>query len=34
MAQNIDKRSFGYKRRLEALQTVPKQIPTIIGSVE
>lgn len=30
MSQNIDKRSSGYKRRLEALQTAPEQIPTMI----
>lgn len=30
MSHNIDKRSSGYKRRLEALQTAPEQIPTMI----
>lgn len=30
VSQNIDKRSSGYKRRLEALQTAPEQIPTMI----
>lgn len=30
VSQNIDKRSSGYKRCLEALQTAPEQIPTMI----
>ncbi|MBY6085952.1 transposase [Priestia flexa] len=30
VSQNIDKRSSGYKRRLEALQTAPEQIPAMI----
>jgi len=33
MSQNIDKRSSGYKRRLEALQTAPEQTPTMIGAL-
>ncbi|ERN51174.1 IS4 family transposase [Alkalihalophilus marmarensis] len=30
MSDQIDKRSSGYKRRLEALQSAPEQIPTMI----
>ncbi len=30
ISHKIDKRSSGYKRRLEALQTAPEQIPTMI----
>lgn len=30
ISQKIDKRSSGYKRRMEALQSAPKQIPTMI----
>jgi len=30
ISSKIDKRSSGYKRRLEALQTAPEQIPTMI----
>lgn len=30
ISTEIDKRTSGYKRRLEALQTAPEQIPTMI----
>lgn len=30
ISKNIDKRSSGYKRRLEALQSAPEQLPTMI----
>lgn len=30
MSSSVDKRSSGYKRRLEALQTAPEQIPSMI----
>jgi hypothetical protein len=30
MSSNIDKHSSGYKRRIEALQTAPEQIPSMI----
>lgn len=30
ISKNIDKRSSGYKRRVEALQSAPEQLPTMI----
>ncbi|MFF2497908.1 hypothetical protein [Peribacillus sp. NPDC058075] len=30
LSNDIDKRSFGYKRRLEALETAPSLIPSMI----
>ncbi len=30
ISSKIDKRSSGYKRRLEALQTAPEQIPSML----
>lgn len=31
ISEKIDKRTSGYKRRLEALQTAPEQIPDMIA---
>lgn len=30
ISEKVDKRSFGYRRRVEALQTAPEQIPAMI----